>query len=96
MTTCPAGGDVAESMSRELLENGLAACIQEMPIMSNYRWKGEIHRDAEVLLFIKGRAADFDRIKEAILRLHPYELPEIVSVPITAGLDRYLEWLSNP
>jgi len=48
------------------------------------------------LLLIKGKAADFEQIKETILRLHPYELPEIVSVPISAGLDRYLDWLSDP
>ena len=96
MITCPAGDASIKAIIGELLEKGFAACIQEIPITSHYRWKGEVQHDAEVLLLIKGKASDFERIKETTLRLHPYDLPEIISVPISAGLDRYLDWLSDP
>ena len=96
MTACPAGDGSIRAIAGELLAGGLAACVQELPITSHYLWKGEVHRDAEVLLLIKGRADCFERIKEVILRLHPYELPEILQLPVSTGLDRYLAWLGDP
>jgi periplasmic divalent cation tolerance protein len=83
----------AEMIARSLLEKRLAACVQIQSVDSFYRWNGEIGRDAEKLLFCKTADDRFEALRDAILALHSYETPEIVRVPITGGLDRYLTWL---
>ena len=86
--------EAAGTLASELLEKRLAACVQELRINSRFRWEGELRRDAEVLLLVKtskeAAAAAMDLIRD----LHSYEVPEIIAVPITAGLPAYLEWLA--
>jgi len=79
-----------------LLTERLASGIQVLPIDSFYIWKGERREETERLLLIKCPSARFDAVKKLILGLHKYELPEIIQVPITGGLDRYLGWLDDP
>ena len=85
----------AERIARALVENGLAACVNVVPgLVSIYRWKGKVERDAEVLLVMKTTGERFAELKAALLAEHPYELPELVALPIAAGHEPYLEWLA--
>lgn len=84
------GAAIAEG----LVERGLAACVNVVPgIRSVYRWKGALQRDEEHLLLIKTSRALFPEVRDAILELHTYELPEIVLLPIADGESRYLDWI---
>jgi periplasmic divalent cation tolerance protein len=86
----------AERIARALVERRLAACVNVVPgVASVYRWKGEICRDQEWLLVVKTRGEKLDALREALVALHPYELPELVAVPIEAGHAPYLAWLDE-
>lgn len=94
LSTCP-NRDVAEEIAEALVEDGHAACVNIVPgLTSVYRWEGKVQHDRELLLVIKTTRAAMRRLEETILRLHPDELPEIVAVPITAGLNDYLHWVT--
>ena len=96
LTTCPDKVS-AERIAHALVEEGLAACVNVLPPMhSIYRWKGKIEQATEQLLVIKSTVARFPAIRERIQALHPYELPEIIAVPIADGLPGYLAWLNHP
>ncbi len=85
----------ATELASLLLGARLAACVQLQPITSQYVWKNETRSDDEVLLQIKTRSALFGRVCEMILANHPYETPEIIQLPIAAGLGKYLEWIDE-
>ena len=96
LTTCPDAAS-AEHIAQALVEEGLAACVNILPPMhSIYRWKGKIERASEQLLVIKSATARFPAICDRVRNLHPYELPEIIAVPIAEGLPEYLAWLNHP
>jgi len=78
-----------------LIKQRLVACVQMLPIDSVYLWKGEICEDGEVMLFIKSKTELFSEISAAIQENHPYEVPEIVQIPITDGLPEYLQWIGE-
>ena len=84
----------AQLMIQALLSKYLAACIQTLPIQSHYRWNGGICCDDEILLIIKTREACYAELEQEIVRLHPYQVPQIVQIPITEGFDPYLFWIS--
>ncbi len=84
----------AQRIARALVEARLAACVQIVgPITSTYRWKGAIETAEEWQCAAKSRQDLFAQIDEAIRAIHPYEVPEILAVPIAAGSSAYLEWL---
>jgi periplasmic divalent cation tolerance protein len=84
----------ATSMARVLVEEGLAACVNVIPgVRSIYRWDGKVQEDEEVLCLIKTRPAVFERARDRILALHPYEVPEILAFTVDDGSAAYLEWL---
>ena len=88
--------DSGERIASHLVEYRLAACVNLLPeIKSVYRWKGEVCSDSESLLMIKARTADYMDLENAIRRLHPYELPEIIAVPLNNGLPAYLDWVRS-
>ncbi|MGD8984759.1 MAG: divalent-cation tolerance protein CutA [Desulfobacteraceae bacterium] len=88
--------DDAEVISREIVEKRLAACAQVLgPITSTYWWKEEIEKTEEWLCIMKSRSDLFKELEEAIKSIHPYEVPEIVAVPIVSGSQSYLEWLEQ-
>jgi periplasmic divalent cation tolerance protein len=94
LTTLPDQAQ-AEALARELLTARLAACIQiGATVQSLYHWRGQIETAREIPLAIKTRAGLYPRVEEAIRRRHPYELPEIVAVPISCGLPAYLDWIA--
>ncbi len=84
----------AEGIAQALLRDRWAACIQVMPITSYYTWQGEYQREGEYLLLIKAKAAHFAQIQATIQANHSYQVPEIIQIPIVAGFDTYLEWIS--
>lgn len=85
----------AEALARELLAARLAACVHVgAPVRSLYHWRGQIEMADETPLAIKTRAELYSKVQAAILANHPYELPEIVAVPITYALPSYLDWIA--
>jgi periplasmic divalent cation tolerance protein len=93
-TTCALRGD-AEMIARQLVEQGLAACVQIFPIDSIYKWQGAIEQAQELMLFCKIKAEDYGAVETAILVLHPYETPEIVQIAIDKGAPAYLQWIAS-
>jgi len=76
----------AAALARALVEARLAACGNVVPgVRSIYRWEGRVHDEPEALLLLKTTRAGFEALREAILRLHPYQVPEVVALPVEAG-----------
>lgn len=95
LCTCP-DTEAAETIANILVDQGLAACVNIIPgLRSVYRWQGRREQAEELLLVIKSRVESYPRIEENILQLHPYELPEIIAIPIIAGLPAYLAWIEG-
>ncbi len=95
INTCP---DLATAtgLAERLVEAGLAACVNIVPgARSVYRWQGALHQDEECLLLIKSTAERYAELEAAIRQHHPYELPEVIAVPIEAGLPAYLAWVDQ-
>ena len=92
--TTVATPDDARRLADGLLDQRLAACVQTLAIQSAYRWKGAVQREPEQLLLIKTRAALYPAVEAHLRAHHPYELPEIVRLPIVAGSSDYLRWLA--
>ena len=95
ISTC-GSADEAEKLSRELVDQHLAACVTVVsPVKSFYRWNGEVISAAEWLLLIKTARHLFDQLKSVLETNHTYELPEVIALPIVAGSANYLAWLDN-
>ena len=93
LSTVPSA-EVGQEIARELVEARLAACVNMIPgLVSTYSWKGKIQRDDEALLVIKTRAAQFDALAAALTATHPYDVPEIVALPVEACHGPYAAWL---
>jgi periplasmic divalent cation tolerance protein len=89
-----ASAEDAERIGRALVERRLAACVNVVPgLVSLYRWKDKLERDEERLLLIKTRRELFPALREALVGLHPYEVPEVLALPIEDGHAPYLAWL---
>lgn len=86
--------DTARHIARALVERGLAACVNIAPgLTSIYTWQDSVHDDAEVLLVAKTGAGTADALVEALVGLHPYEVPEAIVLPIAGGHGPYLDWV---
>lgn len=86
----------AETIANNLVQDRLAACINIIPqIQSVYFWNGKIQNDEEFLLLIKTKKNLFNSVKEKIEKLHPYEIPEIISIDIADGNKNYFDWIKN-
>ncbi|HEY7183044.1 MAG TPA: divalent-cation tolerance protein CutA [Blastocatellia bacterium] len=84
-----------ERLAMLLLEGGLAACVQILPPMTSiYRWQGAVERASEILLLIKTTRPAYPRLETVIKENHPYQTPEIIALPVEAGLGDYLSWLA--
>jgi len=94
-TTLPTADKAAE-IAKVLVEEKLVACVNVLPaVRSIYRWQGKLHDENEVLVLLKTRAEHLERLKLRLLEVHPYELPEVLAVPIESGYQPYLEWLAG-
>ena len=86
----------AEQIAGALVDERLAACVNILPgVTSVYSWQGKRETDRELVLIIKTRQAVYQNLEQRIAALHPYELPEIVAVPLVGGLAGYLGWIDE-
>ena len=91
--TCP-DAESAQRIARALVAERLAACVNCLPgITSTYRWQDEVTTDDEHLLLIKTTADRFEALKARLLALHPYDVPELIAVPVERGHEAYLAWV---
>ena len=91
--SCP-NTDSARLIANALVDERLAACVNQLPnVQSTYRWNGTVTTETEELLLIKTTASQFDAMKARLLTLHPYEVPELVAVPVERGHTAYLDWV---
>lgn len=85
----------ARQVARQLVESRLAACVSVLaPCVSTYRWQGAVEQATEIPVVIKTTAQRYSELEAALRAQHPYELPEIVAVPVARGLPSYLAWVS--
>ncbi len=95
LSTCPDMA-TARRLAGVMVERRLAACVNQLPgLGSTYRWEGKVAHEKEVLLLIKTTAERYPALAQTLAELHPYELPEIVAVPVTTGLPGYLAWVAE-
>jgi periplasmic divalent cation tolerance protein len=95
LVTTPSAEEAAR-LARALVEARLAACGNVVPqLRSIYRWQGEVHDEAEALLILKTTRASFAALRERVLELHPYDVPEVLALPVEAGSADYLAWLAH-
>ena len=85
--------DKSESLAKNLVNSRVVACVHVMPVRSYYRWKGESCDEPEHLLIAKTTREKAEEVITAIKNLHPYEVPEIIVLPVTDGYLPYLEWV---
>lgn len=84
----------ADKIARELVQSGLAACVNQLAsCISTYRWQGKLEQTEEIPLLIKTTTARYAELEARLKALHPYELPEIIHVSISGGSEAYLSWL---
>ena len=96
LTNCGTAKE-ARRIARSLVEKRLAACVNLLtaPVESVYRWKGKLETAKEITLLIKTTRARYVAVERAIRKLHSYEVPEIIAIPITGGSRDYLTWLGE-
>jgi len=95
LCTCPTRA-AADAIATALLEERLAACVNQVTgVRSLYRWEGRIEDDDELMLLIKTTAALYPALEEMIRNLHPYEVPEIIGIPLAIGSKAYFDWIRN-
>ena len=95
LVTCPTLA-VARRLTIELVRRRLAACVNVVPsVESTFRWQGKIDQCKEALLVIKTTRARFERLRRTVIALHPYDVPEIIAMPIVAGHRPYLSWIAS-
>jgi periplasmic divalent cation tolerance protein len=93
LTTCASAAD-ADRMSRLLVERRLAACVNAVAgVISTYRWQGHLQQDQETLLVIKTTEERYAALEQAIREHSTYEIPEVLAIPVQAGLPPYLAWM---
>jgi periplasmic divalent cation tolerance protein len=94
LCTCP--DNSAERIARTLVSERLAACVNQLPgVRSVYLWQEQLQNDAEVLLLIKTTESQLPTLINRTKALHPYELPELIALPVIAGSESYLKWVRD-
>ncbi len=88
--------DKAADIARTLVSEQLCACVNLVPpVRSIYRWQGQICDERETLAIIKTTRERFDALRERLIELHPYEVPEVIALPVEAGHPPYLDWVAS-
>lgn len=86
--------DAAVTIARTLVEEHLAACANIVPgVRSVYRWEGKIEDAREVLIIVKSKTTLFDELRQRVLSLHPYTVPEVIEIDLRRGHPAYMEWM---
>lgn len=85
----------ADQLAAGLVEGGLAGCVQVLPATSHYRWDGALQRSAEHLLMVKTASGRADGVQAWLDEHHPYDLPEILVLPVSGGSPGYVRWLQS-
>ena len=93
LVTAPAAD--AKKLQETLVKEGLAACINLVPVDSFYTWEGKQERAKELLLVMKTKIALFEELEKRVKELHPYEVPEVLAIPILKGSSGYLKWIDE-
>ncbi len=94
LTNCP-DEEVANTIALAVVEARLAACVNILPrVQSIYRWQGGVESATEIPLFIKSTATSYPALESIIRQHHPYDVPEIIALPVTHGLPSYLNWVA--
>ena len=94
ITNCPDEA-AANAIALAVVEARLAACVNILPrVQSVYRWQGAVESATEIPLFIKSTAAGYPALEALIREHHPYDVPEIIALPVTQGLPAYLNWVA--
>lgn len=95
LTNCP-DAETAEQIANALVTRRLAACVSLLPpCRSVYQWEGKVEQAVEVPLLIKTTEARYPALEAAIRELHPYQIPEIIALPVAHGLPAYLQWVAD-
>ena len=92
---CTVPESVCRQMAHEAVIHGFCACVSAMPVVAVYRWEGRLCEDEEVLLLMKTTRARVDALMEWILSVHPYDVPEVLAVPVVRGSQLYCEWVHS-
>ncbi|NNL05944.1 MAG: divalent-cation tolerance protein CutA [Xanthomonadales bacterium] len=91
--TCP-NDQTAGDLAAALVERRLAACVNVLPgVRSIYRWQGQVHDDSETLLIVKTGRAAYPALQSWLANAHPYDVPEIIALPVGEGLPAYIDWV---
>jgi periplasmic divalent cation tolerance protein len=86
----------APAFARRLVEEGRAACVNQLPgVRSTYVWDGRVEEAEEALLLLKTTVAAYPALERRVRELHPYDVPEVLALPVVAGYEPYLEWLQR-
>ena len=95
LCTCP-DAETAQTIAHALVDRRLAACVNVVgDLTSVYRWQGNVESDQEHLLLVKTTAASYGQLEALVQQLHPYEVPEIIALPVARGLPAYLAWIES-
>jgi periplasmic divalent cation tolerance protein len=95
LTNCP-DAQVAARIARALVDERAAACVNQLaPAQSVYRWQGQLESAVEVPLLIKCTRERYPQVQDVIRQHHPYTVPEIIAIPVVAGLPAYLRWVED-
>ena len=95
ITTCP-DQQTAHGLANKIIEGRLAACVNILPeVVSIYQWRGERQQGTEHILYIKTEKSRYSELESMITDVHPYELPEVIAVPISNALPGYLSWIKS-
>jgi periplasmic divalent cation tolerance protein len=95
LTNCP-DEESANAIALALVEERLAACVNILPrVQSVYRWQGAVESATEIPLLIKSTATNYPALEAAIRDRHPYQVPEIIALPVERGLPAYLDWIAS-
>jgi periplasmic divalent cation tolerance protein len=93
LTTCPSP-ESADTLATTLVGEGLAACVTQLPgVQSTYLWQGKLQTDREIQLVIKTTQQQWPTLAARLTALHPYEVPELIAIPVCAGSQSYLDWV---
>lgn len=94
--TTVSDADLAGRLAREMVENRVAACVNVLaPCRSVYRWEGSVQEDGEIPLIIKTTADRYPALETFLREMHPYQVPEILAIPVADGLPEYLRWAAE-